>query len=90
MDKLFFKLVRILPEGHTFRVWWVIWSKVKKGNSLVTIYKIYKIVNLELKAAVELFKRIVNRPDFTNQKFEQILKQGRQFLDEEMKKVLSD
>ena len=48
-----------------------------------------KISNKELKAAVEFFKNIVNRPDFTNQKFKQILKQGREFLDEEMKKVLS-
>ena len=48
-----------------------------------------KITSKELKAAVEFFKSIVNRPDFTNLKFKQILKQGRQFLDEEMKKVLS-
>ena len=48
-----------------------------------------KITNKELKAAVEFFKSIVNRPDFTNQKFKQILKQGRQFIDEEMKKVMS-
>ena len=48
-----------------------------------------KITNKELKAAVEFFKSIVNRPDFTNQKFRQILKQGWEFLDEEMKKVLS-
>ena len=48
-----------------------------------------KISNKELKAAVEFFKNIVNRPDFTNQKFKQILKQGREFLEEEMKKVLS-
>ena len=48
-----------------------------------------KITNKELKAAVEFFKIIVNRPDFTNQKFKQILKQGRKFLEEEMKKVSS-
>ena len=48
-----------------------------------------KITSKELKAAVEFFKIIVNRPDFTNQKFKHILKQGRKFLDEEMKKVLS-
>ena len=48
-----------------------------------------KITNKELKAAVEFFKIIVNRPDFTNQKFKQILKQGRKFIDEEMKKVMS-
>ena len=48
-----------------------------------------KITNKELKAAVQFFKSIVNRPDFTNQKFRQILKQGGQFLDEEMNKVLS-
>ena len=48
-----------------------------------------KITSKELKAAVEFFKIIVNRPDFTNQKFKQILKQGRKFLEEEMKKVLS-
>ena len=48
-----------------------------------------KITNKELKAAVQFFKNIVNRPDFTNQKYKQILNQGRQFIDEEMKKVLS-
>ena len=48
-----------------------------------------KITNKELMAAVQFFRSIVNRPDFTNQKFEQILKQGRQFLNEEMKKVVS-
>ena len=48
-----------------------------------------KITNKELKAAVQFFKSIVNRPDFTNQKLKQILKQGSQFLHEEMKKVLS-
>ena len=48
-----------------------------------------KITNKELKAAVQFFKSIVNRPDFTNKKLKQILKQGSQFLHEEMKKVLS-
>ena len=48
-----------------------------------------KITSKELKSAVEFFKSIVNRPDFTNLKFKQNLKQGRQFLGEEMKKVLS-
>ena len=46
-----------------------------------------KITNKEQKAAVQFFKSIVNRPDFTNQKLKQILKQGSQFLHEEMKKV---
>ena len=48
-----------------------------------------KITNKELKAAVQFFRNMVNRPDFTRQKFKQIVNQGRQFLSEEMKKVVS-
>ena len=48
-----------------------------------------KITNKELRAAVQFFRNMVNRPDFTRQKFKQIVNQGRQFLSEEMKKVVS-
>ena len=48
-----------------------------------------KITNKELKAAVQFFRNTVNRPDFTKKKFKQIVNQGRQFLCEEMKKVVS-
>ena len=48
-----------------------------------------KITNKELRAAVQFFRNMVNRPDFTKQKFKQIVNQGRQFLSEEMTKVVS-
>ena len=54
----------------------------QKASASPVIYTFWaeerKITNNELKAAVQFFKNMVNWPDFTKQKFKQLVNQGRQ------------